>query len=107
MTQRSRVVAIAACLIFALAAPGSGQALLYSLFERYIDSLRQQTGIPGMSVVIVKDGQIGWERGFGVQDIERNILAAPDTPYPVGGITQTLTTVLLGACVEQGVLDID
>jgi CubicO group peptidase (beta-lactamase class C family) len=107
MNQRCRVVAIAVSLVFALASPGSGQALLYSLFERYIDSLRQQTGVPGMSAVIVKDGQIGWERGFGVQDIERNILAAPDTPYPIGGLTQTVAAVLLGACVEQGRLDID
>jgi len=107
MTHRLRVVAIVACLSFALATPGSGQALLYSLFERYVDSLRQQTGIPGLSALIIKDGQIGWERGFGAQDLERNILAAPDTPYVVGGLTQTLTAVLLGACVEQGRLNID
>jgi len=107
MTYRLRVVAIAACLTFALASPGSGQALLYSLFERYVESLRQQTAIPGLSAVIVKDGQIGWERGFGQQDIERNILATPDTPYLVGGLTQTMSAVLLGACVEQGGLNID
>jgi CubicO group peptidase (beta-lactamase class C family) len=107
MIHRLRVVAIVACLSLALATPGSGQALLYSLFERYVDSLRQQTGIPGLSVVIVKDGQIGWERGFGAQDLERNVLAAPDTPYVVGGLTQTLTAVLLGACAEQGRLNID
>ena len=107
MTYRLRVVAIVACLTLTLATPGAGQALLYSLFERYVESLRQQTGIPGMSAVIVKDGQIGWERGFGAQNIERNILAAPDTPYPVGGLTQTMTAVLLGACAEQGVLNID
>ena len=107
MITRLRVVVLALCATFALAAPGSGQALLYSLFERYIDSLRQQTGIPGMSAVIVKNGQVEWERGFGHQDIERSILAAPDTPYPIGDLTQTVATVILGACAEQGVLDID
>ena len=107
MTHRIRVVAIAACATFALATPGSGQPLLYSLFERYVESLRQQTSIPGMSAVIIKDGQVGWERGFGAQDLDRNVLATPDTPYPVGGLTQTLSAVLLGACVEQGLLNID
>ena len=107
MTYRFRVVAIAAYVTFALATPGSGQTLLYSLFERYVESLRQQSSIPGISAVIIKDGQIGWERGFGAQDIERNILATPDTPYVVGGLTQTMSAVLLGACVEQGVLNID
>jgi CubicO group peptidase (beta-lactamase class C family) len=107
MIRSLRVVALVICASFALASPGSGQALLYSLFERYIDSLRQQTGIPGMSALIVKGGQVEWERGFGQQDIERNILAAPDTPYPVGDLTQTVAAVLLGACAEQGLLDID
>jgi CubicO group peptidase (beta-lactamase class C family) len=107
MITRMRVVVLAFCATFALAAPGSGQALLYSLFERYIDSLRQQTGIPGMSALIVKNGQVEWERGFGHQDIERSVMAAPDTPYPVGDLTQTVTTVLLGTCSEQGALDID
>jgi CubicO group peptidase (beta-lactamase class C family) len=107
MIRCSRVVALALCATFALAAPGSGQVLLYSLFERYIDSLRQQTGIPGMSALILKNGQVEWERGFGQQDVERNVLAAPDTPYPVGDLTQTVAAVLLGACAEQGQLNID
>jgi CubicO group peptidase (beta-lactamase class C family) len=107
MITRVRVVVLALCATFALVAPGAGQGLLYSLFERYTDSLRQQTGIPAISAVIVRNGQVDWERGFGQQDIERNILAAPDTPYPIGDLTQTLTTVLLGTCAEQGVLNID
>ena len=33
-------------------------------FETYLESLRQQAGIPGLSAAIVKDGQIAWERGL-------------------------------------------
>ena len=108
MSHRLRVSALAICAIL-LAVPryGSGQVLLYSLFERYIDSLRQQTAIPAMSALIVKNGQVDWERGFGQQDIERNILAAPDTPYSIGDLTETVSAVLLGICVEQGQLNID
>jgi CubicO group peptidase (beta-lactamase class C family) len=58
-------------------------------------------------VAVLKNGLIDWERGFGQQDIERNILAAPDTPYSIGDLTQTISAVLLGMCAEQGQLDID
>ena len=95
MITRTRVVALALCATFASVSPGSGQVLLYSLFERYIDSLRQQTGIPGMSLLIVKNGRVDWEGGFGHQDIEDSVAAAPDTPYPIGDLTQTLAIVLL------------
>jgi CubicO group peptidase (beta-lactamase class C family) len=108
MNHRLRVLALATCALL-LAAPrhGSGQVLLYSLFERYIDSLRQQTGIPGLSALVLRNAQIDWERGFGQQDIERNILAAPDTPYAIGDLTQTVSAVLLAMCAEQGQLNID
>ena len=58
MNSRLRVVALAVCAIFALSSPGAGQSLLYSLFERYTDSLRQQTGIPAISAVILKGGHL-------------------------------------------------
>lgn len=117
MTQRIRAALVAVGAALALASPGFGQgavqlpapnpSILYSLFERYLDALRQQTGIPGLSAVIVRHGTVDWERGFGFQDVEQNVPATPDTPYPVGSITQTLSAVMLGACAEQGQLDID
>ncbi len=103
------MVAIAVLATLAVATPGSGQGqvLLESLFERYLDSLRQQTGIPGLSAVIVRDGRVAWHRGFGQQDAEGNVPATPDTPYPIGGLTQTMAAVLLGECTERGLLNID
>lgn len=103
------MVALVVLASLAVATPGSGQGqvLLESLFERYLDSLRQQTGIPGLSAVIVRDGHVAWQRGFGQQDAERNVPATPDTPYPIGGLTQTLSAVLLGECSERGLLNID
>ncbi|MCC7127072.1 MAG: beta-lactamase family protein [Acidobacteria bacterium] len=104
-----RALAVSALAIVLVARPGSAQGpgLVYSLFDRYVDSLRQQTGIPGLSAVIMKDGQVAWEGGFGHQDLERNVLAGPDTPYPVGSLTQTITMVLLGTCVDRGELSVD
>jgi CubicO group peptidase (beta-lactamase class C family) len=107
MPRSLRALALALCAVLAAPLTSAGQGLLYGLFERYLDPLRQQTGIPGLSAAIVKDGVIAWERGFGLRDIERGIAVAPDTPFPVGGLTQTVATVLLGACVEQGLLNID
>lgn len=102
-----RALALALCAVLALSVQGSGQVLSYTLFERYLDSLRQQTGIPGLSAAIVRGGRVDWERGFGQQDVERNVAATADTPYPIGDLTQTMAVVLLGQCAEQGALNID
>jgi CubicO group peptidase (beta-lactamase class C family) len=84
-----------------------GQGFVQGLFEQYLESLRRQAGIPGMSAAIVQGGRIVWEKGFGYQDVERSIAAFPDTPYPVGGLTETLTSAIILRCVEDGELELD
>jgi CubicO group peptidase (beta-lactamase class C family) len=76
--------------------------LTLSLFERYLDSFRVEAGIPGLSAAIVQNGSVIWERGFGRRDLESGHAAAPETPYPIGGLSQTFgATLLLRKCVDQ------
>lgn len=75
--------------------------------EHYLEALRQQAGIPGLSAAVVQDGELVWERGFGFEDVEARIRATPDTPYHAGGLSQALAAVLLLQCVEQRRLALD
>lgn len=78
-----------------------------SLFERYLESLREQAAIPGMSATVVQGGRVIWEKGFGFQNVERFVRASPDTPYPVTDLSQTFAaTVLLQQCVDHGNLEV-
>ena len=54
-----------------------------TLFTRYLESLRIQAGIPGLSAAITSNGRIIWEGGFGFADLEARVAAAPHTPYPI------------------------
>lgn len=78
-----------------------------ALFERYVDALRRQAGIPGMAATIVGETDIVWERGFGMQDVERAITTRPDTPFQIDGLTQTLTAELVLRCAEEGRVTLD
>jgi CubicO group peptidase (beta-lactamase class C family) len=97
-----------AVLAFALALAHEASAqttLPVSLFERYLDTLRLQAGIPGMSGAIIQGGVVIWEKGLGRQDLSQNIPATPETPYAIGGMTQALSsTLLLRKCVDQSYL---
>ncbi len=83
------------------------QALPYALFERYVEALRQESGIPALSAAIVRNGQIGWTAGFGREDLAKAIPASPDTPYPIAGLTQAVSAVLLGICIDRHSLNVD
>jgi CubicO group peptidase (beta-lactamase class C family) len=77
------------------------------LFTRYVESLRIQAGIPGLSAAITSNGRIIWEAGLGFADLEARVAAAPHTPYPIASITKTATSTLLMQCVEEGRLHLD
>jgi CubicO group peptidase (beta-lactamase class C family) len=78
------------------------QGLTFSLFERYLESFRVEAGIPGLSATILQNGVPVWERGLGRRDIESGAPALPETPYFIGGLSQTFgATLLLRKCVDQ------
>ena len=96
-------------LALAVGQQSSAQSLTpqLSLFERYLEALREQSAIPGMSATVVQGGRVVWEKGFGLQNVEKVIAARPDTPYPVTDLSQTFAaTVLLQQCVDRGNLEV-
>jgi CubicO group peptidase (beta-lactamase class C family) len=61
----------------------------------------------GLSIVLVDDQQIVWERGFGYQDREKKLPATENTIYQVGSITKLFTVLAAMQLAAQGKLDID
>ncbi len=100
-TIKTVLVALVALAAIDPSARAQGN-LPVALFERYVEALRLQSGIPGMSVTIIQNGHVVWEAGLGFQDVEAQQRPTPDTPYPVFGLTQALSsTVVLQQCLEQ------
>jgi CubicO group peptidase (beta-lactamase class C family) len=109
-SMKSRFIPYVAAigLVAALGSTGAAQpqfpgtpSLPYALFERYVEALRQEGGIPGLSAAIVRNGQVGWMAGFGREDLSKATPTSPDTPYPIGGLTQAISGVLIGICIDR------
>jgi CubicO group peptidase (beta-lactamase class C family) len=106
-TLKILIVPLLPLAVMATDVRAQSQSLPVALFERYLESLRQQAGIPGLSAAIIRNGQLEWDSGFGYQDVEAFVRATGDTPYPLLDLTQTLSsTVLLQQCMEQRYLDL-
>jgi CubicO group peptidase (beta-lactamase class C family) len=92
-------------LVLALAVPAGLTAqsdFVTTRFELYLDALRKQAGIPGLSAAIVQDDRIVWEVGLGQQDLEAGIPVTPDTPFYIADLTSTLSATLVLQCIEEG-----
>jgi CubicO group peptidase (beta-lactamase class C family) len=79
----------------------------YAIFDRYLQPLIPQIGMPGLAAIILQGGRVAWKGEYGYADAERKIPLTIDTPIPVGGVTQAVTGVLIGVCIDRYGLEID
>jgi len=88
-------------------APAEPNGLRVDRFRQQLEADRERLKIPGLSAVILKDGDVLWTQGFGYADVERRLPATPDTLYHIASLTKTFTAILVLQLVEQGKLDLD
>ena len=105
--MRYRLLGLTIAVVLFVWAPVHTQDLLFDSLRDYLESLRVQAGIPGLSVAVVGTTDILWEHAFGQQDLERAIPTRTDTPFHLDGLTQVVTAVLVLGCVEEGRLSLD
>jgi CubicO group peptidase (beta-lactamase class C family) len=84
-----------------------GQDLVYERFGEYLESLRDQSKIPGLAAAIIGPSDIVWERAFGRQDLDQNVFTRTDTPFHLDGITQLFTAGMTLRCVEEARLSLE
>jgi CubicO group peptidase (beta-lactamase class C family) len=102
-----RIVALTAAVLLFVSVRARGQEFVYEVFGAYLESLREQAGIPGLAAAIVDTNGIVWESGQGRQDIGRSIATRTDTPFPINGLTQVFTAAMMLRCAEERQLELD
>jgi CubicO group peptidase (beta-lactamase class C family) len=76
-------------------------------FKLRLDKLREELGIPGISLVVLHRQQVLFADGFGYANLENKIPATPETPYNIASLTKTFSAVVIMKLVEEGRLDLD
>jgi CubicO group peptidase (beta-lactamase class C family) len=71
-------------------------------FEKRVEQLRQEVGVPGMSVAIVENHQVTLAKGFGVRALGSAEPADADTIFPTGSTGKAFTVAALAVLVDQG-----
>jgi CubicO group peptidase (beta-lactamase class C family) len=108
MKYRLFCFALAAMSFVATGLRGSAQEeFQFQIFDRYLKPLIPQIGMPGLAAVILQGGRVAWKGEYGYADTEKKIPMTIDTPIPVGGITQAVTGVLVGVCIDRFGFEID
>jgi CubicO group peptidase (beta-lactamase class C family) len=84
-----------------------GQVETVEDLERYLEQVTGQSIPPGLSLAVVKDGRLVYNRGFGMADGPRGLAAGPDTVYHWWSMTKIPTAIAILQLQERGLLSID
>ena len=67
---------------------------------------REKGEKPGCAVVIVKDGSVVYEKGYGMADLEHHVKITPQTAFDVASVAKQFTGLGVAMLIEQGKLKV-
>jgi CubicO group peptidase (beta-lactamase class C family) len=76
-------------------------------FDTRLESLRQQSHIPAISVAIAQDQRIAWSKGYGTADLAMNRMASDTTVYHFASLTKPFASAILLQLSEEGRISLD
>ena len=88
-------------------AAASSYAAALSVIEGKTDARRKELGIPGMSLVIVKDDQVIYSKGLGYKDFENKVPVTPDTQFAIGSSSKAFTGLTVLMTADEGKISLD
>jgi CubicO group peptidase (beta-lactamase class C family) len=107
------VRASTAALTFLVGLPlvrAPGQANAPRLLETRVDSVmgkHTSASAPGAGVLIVQDGRIAFERGYGLAVVESRTPIRPDTRFLLASVTKQFTAMAIMILADRGELTYD
>jgi CubicO group peptidase (beta-lactamase class C family) len=80
---------------------------LSSKIDAFVQERMTMGKLPGLSLAIVKDGQVAYTKGYGLANLEQKIAMTERTRVAVGSTTKGMTALAVMQLVEQHKLDLD
>jgi CubicO group peptidase (beta-lactamase class C family) len=100
-----RKAAIATVVLLSLCSvPGFAQA---DKVDEYVLSEMAKRKIPGLSLAVVRNGEVIKARGYGLANVELNCPVTAETIYQSGSVGKQFTATLIMMLVEEGKIKLD
>lgn len=97
------VAAVALCVLIR---PSPAEVSLQEGAQAHLGKLTQD-GLPGLAVLIARDGKIVYQDGFGFADLEKKTPVTVETKFRIGSISKQFTAAALLRLADEGKLSLD
>src|SRR5262245_24981579 len=89
-------------LVNASAAPNPNNAKVDKLFAQW-----DRRDSPGAAIVVVRDGAVVYQHGYGCANLEHRIRITPQTRFDVASVAKQFTGLSVAMLITQGKLSLD
>lgn len=76
-------------------------------FDGFVESVRDENNIPGLSVAIIRGGETVHAKGYGLADVHAGRPMSADTPINIASISKPILGILLLQLRDRGLVDLD
>jgi CubicO group peptidase (beta-lactamase class C family) len=105
-TLRSRAIPLLACF-YMFATLAQAQSSLNASVADYVKAEMQRQHIPGLALLVTRDGKVVRAEGFGLANIELQVPVKPETIFESGSVGKQFTATGLMMLVEEGKIGLD
>jgi CubicO group peptidase (beta-lactamase class C family) len=75
--------------------------------DTYVQSEMQKRHIPGLALLVIRDGKIVKEQGYGLANVELEVPVKPETIFQSGSMGKQFTATAVMMLVEEGKVSLD
>lgn len=79
----------------------------FSALDALVPAEMTRWDVPGLAIVVVREGEVAYLRGFGVADLATGTPVTPDTAFLIASNTKAFTTTVLAQLAARGRLSWD
>jgi CubicO group peptidase (beta-lactamase class C family) len=105
VVTRHLSASIAAILLFVI--PCIAQDATTARVDDFVQAEMQKQRIPGVSLAVVKNGQIILAKGYGYANVEHHVPVKPETIFQSGSIGKQFTATAVMMLVAEGRVNLD
>jgi len=75
--------------------------------DDFVRAEMEKQHVPGVSIAVIKDGQVIRSEGYGLGNIELNVAARPDTVYKIGSVSKQFIATGIMLLIQDGKVSLD
>lgn len=75
--------------------------------DEYVITKLQEWNVPGISIAVVKDGDVILSKGYGSRNINKKLNVTNNTLFAIGSASKAFTSMAAGILADEGKLDFD